>query len=510
MPVVSVLFDPSVSPGPLHDQPPPFFADLNLEQVIDSITDAYEDYQLKPFFYTPLNSPGAVAYRHQVLRDLQQPALVEHLTSFAQKMGAMREHLSRAREMRYQHQAQRWFVEAVDSYCEAVHKLNEDMASCELASQALLSFRSYLGQYCSSEGYTALFNSTHALLASLSGIRYALQIRGNRITVVDYTSEADYSAEVLDTFDKFKQSGVKDYRVKFRSWPEMNHIEAAVLDRVARLNPEVFSALATYCEANRDYQDSGVTVFEREIQFYLAYLAYIDPLKRAGLEFSHPEVRSDTKAVHASDTFDLALAHKLVHEKRPVVCNDFYLEGPERVFVVSGPNQGGKTTFSRTFGQLHYLASIGCPVPGRQTRLFLFDQIYTHFEKEETITNLTGKLEDDLVRIHEIIEHATSNSIIIMNEIFTSTTLQDAIFLSTEVLRSITEMGCLCVCVTFIDELASLDDSIVSMMSTVVPEDPAQRTYKVRRSPANGLAYAVAIAEKYGLTYQRLKERLAS
>lgn len=64
--------------------------------------------------------------------------------------------------------------------------------------------------------------------------------------------------------------------------------------------------------------------------------------------------------------------------------------------------------------------------------------------------------------------------------------------------------------VTFIDELSRLGDATVSMVSAVEPDNPAVRTFKVERRRADGRAYAIHIAEKYGLTRERLARRLAS
>jgi len=296
----------------------------------------------------------------------------------------------------------------------------------------------------------------------LSIVKYTLDVGRGSVTVRKYDSEIDYAAAVGETFRRFQQGAVKVYSVTLNELPQFNHVKAAVMERVAKLYPEFFTDLDLYCKKNTTYLDNTIGSFHREIQFYISYLDYLAPLRRAGMNFCYPRLSVEGKELCALDVFDLALATALLAKGTTVVCNEFHLEGRERLFIVSGPNNGGKTTFARMFGQLHYLASLGCLVPGQNVKLFLFDQILTHFEREEDISNLRGKLEDDLVRIRDVLTRATSRSVIIMNEIFSLATLSDAIYLGSKVIERIVQLDALCVCVTFIDELTLLSDHIVS------------------------------------------------
>lgn len=126
--------------------------------------------------------------------------------------------------------------------------------------------------------------------------------------------------------------------------------------------------------------------------------------------------------------------------------------------------------FHRAFRD--YLAALGCPVPGRAAQLFLCDRIFTHFEKEGNIQDLRGRPQDDRVRIRDILDRATSNYV--------------ATFLYRKVLERILQRDSLCVCVTFSDELSTLGEKTVSRVSTVDPDNPAVRTFKIVRQPAAG------------------------
>jgi len=513
--LASLLFTQS-PPGQRPDQAIPdeeraAARDLNLDQIVVAVAaDREEGELITAILSGHLRDADAVRYRQEIFTDLEDPDLFKRVDHFTGQIRQVRAHFRQLAEMRERYQREGWFLDAAAIYCDAVQSLAGHLASAQLRSRGLLALRDYVGRYVASDGFATLARDTDDRRRALGQIRYRTRIHGNRVDVSRYADEADYSAVVLKTFERFKQGATRDYRVNYRTWPGMNHVTAQILERVALLFPAEFAALDEYCRRHAAFLDEGISGAYSELQFYLAYLGYIGPLRSAGLDFCYPEVSATSKEIEAAGTFDLALAAKLVAAGKPVVTNDFQLTGRERICVVTGPNQGGKTTFARTFGQLHHLAGVGCPVPGSSARLFLFDRLFTHFAREEDLAQMSGKLEDDLIRAGTIARAATPDSVVILNEAFSSTTLHDARFLGTKLLKKLMQLDTVGVYITFVDELASLGEQIVSMMSTVDPANPAERTYKVVRKPADGLAYALALAEKYDITYERLLARVTS
>lgn len=507
-----MTFDSILFPHPHEQQTdspaePACFPDLNLDQAVAGIAGRWPDYDLTPFFHRPLSRLDGIQYRQAVFQDLDRSEVMAVIRGFAQAMKRVRQCRGHAANLYYEEQRQRWLLAGVLAYAGAVIDLREGLNGLELASEGLRSFSEYVRNYVDTDAFQAMDREAEEVRKQLESLRYSIRFTQGGFEVYRYDDEPDLGAEVLEVFQKFQQRAVKDWSAEFRDPVEMNHIEAIVLRNVARLFPLPFNHLADFAKRYARFRDDRLVQFDREIHFYRAYLESLRPLKDLGMPFCYPNLH-DEKTESCQAAFDLALALSLAAEHKTVVTNDFSLSGDERLIIVSGPNNGGKTTFARLFGQLHYLARLGVPVPGEHALLYLSGPVLTHFEREEHSANLHGKLEDDLLRANDLLGRLTPDTVVILNEIFHSTTLSDARFLTRKVLEAVSERDCIGMCVTFVDEMASLNAKTVSMVSTVNPEDLTQRTFKLVRRPADGLAYALSLAEKYDLTQTRLLERL--
>ncbi len=506
----SVLFINEQDSLAVNSEMPPFFTDLNLDQVIDWVTVKKRNYQLKPYFFSPLKDVDAIEYRQEVFRDLEDETLRKGIQRFADRMILLRGYLSVAENSEYRYHQMGWHLEAALAYDDAISSLVKALSEAEPQSRGLKRCMSHFADIIHSAAFQQFADEARDLKSQLSALEYNIVIRKNWVRVRKITAKKDYSQEVKRFFAKFKEEAVNDYQSDLVIPTGINLVEAKILDLVTGLYPETFDQLSRFCQKHEQFMDETVSRFDREIQFYFAYLNFIDSIRQPGLMFCYPQMNDQEKNIYVRGSYDIALAEQHRREGMRMVCNDFHLAGNERIFVVSGPNQGGKTTFARMFGQLHYLACLGCPVPGWEASLFVFDQIFTHFEREEDIHQLRGKLKDDVLRIHQILTNATDHSIIILNEIFTSTAIKDAVILGEKVLKRIVDLDALGVCVTYIDELSTLNEKTVSMVSSVDDDNPVMRTFKIIRQAADGRAYAMHIARQHHLTYDLVKERIRS
>lgn len=266
-------------------EPPRFFRDLYLDQIVDAITAAWKEYDLTSFLYTSLSDLNTISYRQEVMQDLEDSPVRQAIKSFSEQMHAMRVRLTGLEKLDDKYSRERRFLGAVEIYCDAIDDLSRGLHGLNVKSRGLGAFREYLAEYVASVSFCDLVAELRAVEAELSSIKYSLRINGGSVTVSQGEPEKDYSVAVEETFEKFRRSTVSELRLEIPRWPGMNHVEAQVLDRVALLFPQAFRALDSFCEHHVDYLDKKIARFDREIQFYVAYLSYLEKISERRSEF---------------------------------------------------------------------------------------------------------------------------------------------------------------------------------------------------------------------------------
>jgi len=213
-PFDSILFDGPDAPRALCAAEPDSFRDLGLDQIVAAVAAPWNDHDVAAFFRVSLTQVDAVAYRQEVMGELERPEIMAAVRGFTQRLRALRQQLPLATKCHNAHERHRWFLESVRLYGEAIETQRRELAPLPLHSRGLRRWRNYLDGYAESPGFTRLMAQVRRLLGDLSAIRYALRIHGDSVVVRAYDGAPDYAAQVERTFAKFRRGAVKDYLAK--------------------------------------------------------------------------------------------------------------------------------------------------------------------------------------------------------------------------------------------------------------------------------------------------------
>lgn len=493
----------------LNEKMPDFFQNINANQVVDAILRNEDDKKIISFFYTPLKNKEDINYRLDIFKDLDcHDIYIEFNSAFSRLKKIYENYKKNQYEANTSWAGKRTLLRLISAYIETINRFRDFLKnSKDVKSEGLKNLYKYLVILTNKDNYKELEKNLEIVKKTVNGMKYTMVFKGCDIYVSKTEDDKNFTPFIEDALKSFNWESKREYNYSVNEMVSSRLIEHNVLNALSKIYKTEFKALQAFCHLYQEFYDEELYEIVVESKFYTSVHFFIEGLEDANLKFCYPEFIDDFNELSV-DSFDLALAYKLVNRKETIVTNSYELNGDERAIILSGPNQGGKTTFARQLGELHYFSLLGIKVPGTIARLHLIDSLYTIFKTEEEMETLNGKLQSELVTINKILTQATKDSFLIFNEIFASTTALDGYELTKKIIDKIEKLGCMCLFITFIDELSSISKITVSMRSNVLPDNPMIRTYKISKEESNGKAYANAISLKHHLAYDEIRSRI--
>lgn len=253
-----------------------------------------------------------------------------------------------------------------------------------------------------------------------------------------------------------------------------------------------------------------------EFVFYIRFAEFIEGNMKKGMPFCEASVLTEKElsegiTMKARGLYNLKLAISSNHSEE-IVYNDLDFDSDHTVYILTGANRGGKTTITQAVGLLFVLAQSGIYVPAGSFEYKPVDNILTHFPADEDKTMDLGRLGEECVRFKELYTEATEDSLMLLNETFSTTSFEEGYYIAKDSVRAILKKGIRTIYNTHMHKLAydvdtlNEGDAKVKASSLIVKNEGAKRSFKVEVAPPEGMSFAKDIAEKYGVTYEMLTE----
>jgi hypothetical protein len=407
----------------------------------------------------------------------------------------------------------------IDVYISVIHGLYEALNAASLKSPALLRLRDNLLVLLNDENFQALRDDLPLMRAPLEKIS-SLTIGVNLDHDLKPISAAlmavnDFPiGETRSFLEKLigvstgesEDTGIaplrflprnRDERILQPLFQDLDRLLAQVAQPVAR-------ALNQYARIN----SNSIFGLEHELAFFAAAARLFARLPF----YCFPEITLLDERV--TEIHDLASLHLLMHQIETPVTSDADFDEKGRIAILTGPNSGGKTTFLRSVAMAHVLCQAGLPVPARKARMSPVDNILTHFPALESQNQ--GRLAEEAIRLRAVFERATSQSLVLLNETFSSTSPGEALYLAHDILCGLRVIGVRAIYATHLIELAERipeiesaadgTSGIFSLIATVQLDAEGQtvRTFRIERGLPLGRSYAQEIARLHGISLEQI------
>ncbi len=421
-------------------------------------------------------------------------------------------------------------ITEIELYISSIDVLHSGLSSGDipLKSRAFITLAEHIKELVESDYYKELNKKLSELTKRVReiksvtiGVNLDAQLRPAEAGVLSINPEPFKSGDVLEKILRLNFKG-DEYTcianlVPFGKKQSENQKAALSLAFNSAINEVYKSSLRswkkivqTYVLENTDFLLSLVP----EIEFLVKGTTLLRTLKEKGCSLVAPEIATEEVAFKAIGLYNPCVALKIEDE---IVTNDVIFDEKARIYVLTGPNRGGKSVITCAVGLAQAMMQLGMFVPAESATISPADSIMTHFPTGAEDTIEKGRLGEECARLGDIFAKVTENSLVLLDESLSSTGSYEASYIAAEVLRGLSMSGCRCIFSTHLHELAAELDNINRQASEaggapidtlVAGIEQGQRSFKIYRAKPDGKSYARDIARKYGLTYENIIDTL--
>ena len=524
--------------------------DLELDQTLLALTrSSIERTKVREILTRLCTEPAVISYRQDVIEDLWlHPEFRDGLDPILPSIAALDSYRSSFDRKRSTFQDVTWRLGELDHFVTCVNGLNDlfDAAGEELRAEGWRNLRELIARTSEDPVYRNLARELPGMLDTLRtkasvtiGVNLDGQLRPVAATLLSVNARRFVSSSFLDRLlgrerDDFKGIGPLHSVPAIDPGPgipglagarqDINPLMVPLFSDLARVLDSVCRPIARTLRSYVTVQSGFLATLNGDMTFYLAALRLMKRLRGEGLPVCRPCILPMGERVgKLREAYNLNLA--LQGSRQPcgasrIVRNDVYMDRLHRIAVLTGPNQGGKTTYTQMVGLCHVLAQAGLWLPASEAHISPVDNIFTHYPVEEQQAKATGRFGDEAQRLAQIFEQATRHSLILLNESLSSTSPGESVYLAQDISRILRRMGSRAIFATHLHELAAAvprlnaevdgDDGLVSLVASRLSEgeNDDDRSYKILPGAPMGHSYAREIASKYGISYEQLEALL--
>ena len=499
--------------------------ELGLNEIFDLQTSSLTDY-----FTT---DEDVIAYRQSTIRDLIAiPELLETLSGIHPILDDIRELRRLDNDNVTSADSYLYSITEIELYVSCLATLRRGFADVKdkIASPAFSALADFVHELTESEYYrelnkklVALSDRVHEVKSITIGVNLDRELRPESAGVISINSEHFKSGKMLDKILRlsFKNDAYTCIAnlSPFGKGQSDNKQEALIgafnsaIEDVFRSSVKGWrNIVADYVMDNTDF----LLKLLPEIEFVSRAAELLKELaSHPGCSVCYPTLAPmSAKRFEAVGLYNPRVALAIDDE---IVTNDLSFDDEARIYVLTGPNRGGKSVITVALGAAQAMCQLGLPVPAESAVISPVSGIFTHFPEGADDTIDKGRLGEECARLKEIFDAADSDTMILLDESLSSTGAYEASYIASEILSAFAAMGCRGIFSTHLHELAasvpeinarSLDVGGVRLDTLVAGIEEGQRSFKIHRAKPDGKSYARDIADRYGLSFENLMGRM--